>query len=277
MPRRANWSFNSSAMRAISAPFFAFSSSSRSTDQLVRLRHQIAERKVLQFAAQALHAHAAGQRRVDVERVLGDARALGLGHEMQRAHVVQAVGELDQQHAHVVGDGEQELAEILGLLRVLGGEIELVELGQAVDEAADLGAEHAVDLVAGDRRVLDRVVQHGGDDGGVVELELGEDRGDFERMREIGVAGGALLLAVRLHREDIGAIEQILVRLRIVAPDALDQFVLPHHSLGIGLMKNGRTVRLFTQYRIADRDTQGSKLKLSAANGRDKPRASGMR
>ena len=232
MPRRANWSFNSSAMRAISAPFLVFSPSSRVDDQLVRLRHQIAERELLQLAAQALHAHAAGQRRVDVERVLRDPRALVRRHELQRAHVVQAVGELDQQHAHVVGDREQQFAEILGLLRVPGGEIELVELGQSVDEAADLRAEQLVDLVARDRRVLDRVVQHRRDDRGVVELELGEDRGDFERMREIGIAGGALLLAVRLHREDVGAIEQVLVRLGIVAADALDQFVLPHHFWG---------------------------------------------
>ena len=153
-------------------------------------------------------------------------------HEMQRAHVVQAIGELDQQHAHVVGDGEQQLAEILRLLGVLGGEIELVELGQAVDQPADLGAEQLVDLLAGDRRVLDRVVQHRGDDRRVVELELGQDRRDFERMREIGIARGALLLPMRLHGEDIGAVEQILVRVGIVAAHALDQFVLPHHIRG---------------------------------------------
>ena len=145
---------------------------------------------------------------------------------------MQAVGELDQQHAHVVGDREQQFAEILRLLRVLGGEIELVELGQAVDQAADLLAEHVVDLLAGDGRVLDRVVQHRGDDRGVVELELGEDRGDFERMREIGIARGALLRAMRFHREDIGAIEQILVGLRIVAAHTIDKFVLPHHLIG---------------------------------------------
>jgi hypothetical protein len=42
-------------------------------------------------------------------------------------------------------------------------------------------------------------------------LQIGEDRGDFERMREIGIAGGALLLAMRLHGIDIGAVEQRLV------------------------------------------------------------------
>ena len=216
-------------MRAISAPFLAFSASRRVDDQRVGLRHQAAERQVLELGAHALHAHAAGERGVDVERVLGDAGALGLRHVLEGAHVVQAVGELDQEHARVVGDREQELAEVLGLLRVLGDEVELAELGQAVDEAADLLAERLVDVVARGLGVLDRVVQHRRDDRGVVELELGEDRRDFERMREIGIARSALLRSVRLHREDIGAVEQLLVGVGIVAADPFHQFVLPHH------------------------------------------------
>ena len=64
--------------------------------------------------------------------------------------------------------------------------------------------------------VLDRVVQQRRRDGGVVELQVGQDRGDFERMGEIGIARGALLLAMRLHGVDIGAVEQLLVGVRIV-------------------------------------------------------------
>ena len=115
-------------------------------DELVGVRHQAAEGEIFELVAHALHAHAAGERRIDVERVLGDAGALALRHELQGAHVVQAVGELDQEHARVIGDGEQKLAEILGLLGVLGGEVELAELGQAVDQPADLIAERLVDL-----------------------------------------------------------------------------------------------------------------------------------
>ena len=62
--------------------------------------------------------------------------------------------------------------------------------------------------------ILDGVVQQRRRDGGVVELEVGQDRRDFERMGEIGVAGGALLLAMRLHGVDIGAVEQGLVGVR---------------------------------------------------------------
>ena len=128
-----------------------------------------------------LHAHAAGERRIDLERLLGDAlAALGL-HVLERAHVVQAVGELDEQHADVARDGDQQLAEVLRLLGLLGDEVEPLDLGQAVDEGADLRAEHLVDLGARDVGVLDDVVQQRRRDGGVVELQLGEDRRDFER------------------------------------------------------------------------------------------------
>jgi hypothetical protein len=79
-------------------------------------------------------------------------------------------------------------------------------------------------------------VQQGGRDGGIVELEIGQDRRDLERMREVGVAGGAFLLAVGLHGVDVGAIEQRLAGGRIVAPHALDEVVLPHHRRLRGLL-----------------------------------------
>jgi hypothetical protein len=43
------------------------------------------------------------------------------------------------------------------------------------------------------QRVLDRVVEDRGDDRLVVELEVGEDPGDLDRMAEIRIARGALL------------------------------------------------------------------------------------
>ena len=60
--------------------------------------------------------------------------------------------------------------------------------------------------------------------------QLGQDRGDFKRMGEIGIAGGAFLVPVRPHRIDIGPVEQRLVRIRIVAENLLDKLILPHHD-----------------------------------------------
>ena len=120
---------------------------------------QPAEGQLLQLVADFLDAHAAGERRIDVHRLLGDeAPLLGL-HVLKRAHVVQPVGELDEQHAHIARYGDQELPEILGLLRLLGGKIELLDLGQAVDQRGDVRAEELLDLFQRGGRVLDGVVK----------------------------------------------------------------------------------------------------------------------
>ena len=132
---------------------------------------ELAEGQVLQLLAHLLHAHAARQRRIDVERLLRDTAARGRRHEFQRAHVVQAVGELDQEHADVVGNGEQQLAQVLGLLGLARHQFQPLQLGQALDQRADLVAEDLVDLGARRLGVLDGVVQERRDDGGIVELE----------------------------------------------------------------------------------------------------------
>ena len=162
-------------------------------------------------------------------RLLGDAGPAFRRHVLERAHVVQAVGELDQQHPHVVGDRQQKLAEVLRLLGLARHQVELFQLGEALDQMTDIGTEDLVDLGPRGRRVLDGVVQERRRDGGVVELEVGQNGRHFKRMAEIGVAGGALLLAVGLHGVDIGAVEQRLVGVGIVAADPFDQVVLPHH------------------------------------------------
>ena len=191
----------------------------------------VAERQILELVAHLLDAHAAGERRVDLERLLGDALALLGRHEMERAHVVQAVGELDEQHAHVGRDREQELAEILALRGALRDEVEALDLGQPVDEFADLLPERGLDLVEGGGGILHGIVKDSGRDGGVVELEIGQDRGDLERMAEIKVSGGAFLGAVRPHGIDIGPVEQRLVGGGVIALHPLDELVLTHHPM----------------------------------------------
>jgi hypothetical protein len=107
---------------------------------------------------------------------------------VERAHVVQPVGQLDEEHAHVLGDREQQLAQVLGLLGLLGDEVELLQLGQALDQPCRYRAEQLVDLLPRGAGVLDRVVQQRNRDGRLVHMHVGEDRRHFERMREIGIA-----------------------------------------------------------------------------------------
>ena len=127
-----------------------------------------------------------------------------LGMRVERAHVVQPVGELDQQHADVVGHRQQELAQILGGALVLGLRLDLGELGDAVDQPRDVGAEQLLDLLGRGDRVLDRVVEDRGDDRLVVEMQVGQDAGDLDRVAEIGIAAtrasGCRAPSSRRHR-----------------------------------------------------------------------------
>lgn len=206
-------------------------------DGAIGLRVDIAEGYLLQLLAHALHAHAPGQRRIDVHGLLGDAQALGLRHMVEGAHVVQAVGELDQKDTDVFGDREQKLAQVFRLLGLLRHEVELLQLGQTLDQLAHFRPEQLVDLGPRRRGVLDGVVQQGDRDRRLVHVHFGEDGGDFERMREIGIAGSALLVAMLLHGIDIGLVEQRLVDVRLVALDALDKLILTHHGRDLTAVK----------------------------------------
>ena len=94
-----------------------------------------------------------------------------------------------------------------------------------------------VDL--GPRRggVFDRVVSRAAAIVASSSLRSVKIAATLERVGKVRVAGGALLLAVRLHGVDIGAVEQRLVGVRVVAAHPLDQIVLPHHC--------GRLLRFF--------------------------------
>ena len=107
----------------------------------VRVRIGIAEREVFELAAQFAHAQPMSQRRVDVERFARDLLLLFRLKVLERAHVVQAVGELDEHHAHVGDHGQQHLANVFGLVLFAVGELDFVELGDTFDDVRDLLTE----------------------------------------------------------------------------------------------------------------------------------------
>ncbi len=95
--------------------------------------------------------------------------------------------------------------------------------------ATDILAEEFVDFGARRRRVLDRVVQQSDRDGRFIEVHFGENGGDFERVGNIGIAAGPLLLAMLLHGVDIGLVQKGFVDIGLVFLNALNELVLAHH------------------------------------------------
>ena len=200
-------------------------------DRGTRVWPKLGKGKVFEFDLQLFHADALGQGRVDLHRLGSDAAALvGIGDEMQRAHVVQAVGKLDEKHPDVFRHCQEQFSEVLGLCRLGVLQVDLVELGDAVDKLRHDGAEEPADLGERDARILHRVVEEASGDGGAVELKGGQDACYLDRVVEVGVARGTKLRPVRLHSEDVGAVQKIFVGVRVVTPHALDQFVLAHNA-----------------------------------------------
>ena len=135
---------------------------------------------------------------------------------------MQPVGELDEEHPQVFAHRQEELAQVLRRALVVGQLLELGELGHAVHQPGNVGAELRLDILDRRQRILDRIMQQRGDHRVLIELEVGHQAGDLDRMAEVWIAAGTLLGAVLLHGVDVGAVEQRLVGIGLVGLDPLD-------------------------------------------------------
>ena len=146
----------------------------------------VLEAQVLQFGLDGIQTQAVCQRSVDVKRLAGNLVLLVGGHRREGAHVVQAVGHLDEHHADVLAHGEQQFAEVLGLQRSLVAEDAARDLGETVHDACYLGAELCFDILDGVVGVLDYVVQQSGADaGGTQSYFLADDGRHRQRMHDV--------------------------------------------------------------------------------------------
>ncbi len=115
-------------------------------DLVVLARVQRRESEVLELPFDRVDAQPVRQRGEDVQGLARLVLALLLGHRPERAHVVQAVGELDQDHPDVPGHRDQHLAVVLGLAVVAALEGDAAQLRHAVHQPGDLLAELSLDL-----------------------------------------------------------------------------------------------------------------------------------
>jgi hypothetical protein len=191
------------------------------------------ETQLFQLPADLVHAQALGNGGVDLQGLAGDAAALVRAHHPEGAHVVQAVGQLDQDHPDVLGDRQHHLAEVLGLGLGLGTELQVGQLGDAIDQLGDLRSELGADAFLAGRGVLHHIVQDGGDDGLVVHPHLAHGAGDRQRMVDVRLPGLARLPFVRLRPEQIGPVDLVdLVRLEVGLQ--LSAQVADQESRGVG-------------------------------------------
>ena len=95
---------------------------------------------------------------------------------------------------------------------------------------ATSGPKSSSDALDGRQRVFDDVVEQPGGDGHGVELHVGEEVGDRQRVDEVGLAGMADLAPVLEGREHVGPAEQLDVGVRAVGPDFFEQILEANHE-----------------------------------------------
>ena len=162
------------------------------------------EAAVLKLTEQGVQTQAMCNRRVNIQGFLGHAAALFRLDGVQRAHIVQAVSQLDQDDAHVTRHGQQHLAKAVGLLLRLGGKFQALQLGQTIHNLGHIGTEFFSQFLLGDVLIFDHVMQQGRHQGIGIQLPARTDFRDGNGVRDIGFATGAKLPQVGLIGETIG-------------------------------------------------------------------------
>ena len=166
-------------------------------DLRVLARVEDLEGEVLELPLERVDPEPVRERRVHLERLPRLLRLLLLAEVLDRPHVVQAVGELDEDDADVLRHRDDHLAVVLGLRLLAALEADPRQLGDALDEQRDVGAELGPELLDVRVRVLDHVVQQRGGDRLLVEMELRTDARDAERVVDELLAGPPRLARVR--------------------------------------------------------------------------------
>ena len=139
-------------------------------DTLVFTRLGEFKRQVLKLNRYPVHSEAVSKRRVNFHRFNGNSFLFVLRQILKRSHVVQPVGEFYQYDPYVLGSGEYQLAETLGLFFHIGDMGKAAYFRGGVDEKSYLASEIPFDLLASSKSVLYCVVKKPRDYGGNVKF-----------------------------------------------------------------------------------------------------------
>ena len=149
---------------------------------------EIAERQILELPAHHAHSQAVRDRGVNVQSLPGDAPLLVRLQVLQRAHVVQAVGKLDQHDAHVRHHRQQHLADVLGLARFRRRNIQPPDFRDARNQVGHFRPKALFNPRDGILGIFNGVVENGRRQRDGIQPHIGKDVRHFEQVRHIRLA-----------------------------------------------------------------------------------------
>jgi hypothetical protein len=195
-------------------------------DAFVLVGLEIAQAQVFELPLDLPDAETVGERGIDA---LGVARDLGAALRLQvldGPHQVHALGEHHQHHAHVLGDAEQQAAQVLlVLVLILGGDDgvdvgDLADAREIADHARDPRAEAVFELHLGEVALIQTAVEQGRDQGLEVHPQAHQDVRRGEHMAHMGLAGldAPVAAAARQRRAGAGDLLELLGRIMARQP-----------------------------------------------------------
>ncbi len=188
-------------------------------DILIDIGMEVAKGQVLQFRFNPVDPETVGNGGIDIEGLLGNLRLLFRGVVLEGPHVMEPVSQLDQDHPDVLHHGENHLSEILCLALFGRPEGDLADLGQPIDQLGNLFSKVFLNIFEGGEGILNGVVEKAGGHTRRIEFHLGQDAGDLQGMNQVRLSGETDLADVDLCRNDIGLVDEVNVRIRIIRKD----------------------------------------------------------
>ena len=167
-----------------------------------------------------------GDRRVNFHRLVGFAALLFGRLVLHRPHIVQPVGQLDEDNADILVHRQKHLADILRLLLLFGREGHVGQLGDAADHNRDVRAEGFFQFVERHRRILNDVVQKRRADTVGIHSHSDQDDRTGNRRGNIRITRPADLTSVCLVRHFIGAFNLFYIIILIARFQSGDQVVM---------------------------------------------------
>ncbi len=172
----------------------------------VIFRIEVLEAQVFEFAFDFADAKAIGDRRVDLHCLAGDTFALFGSEVIKGAHIMQAVGQLDDDDADISRHCKEHLPQVFKEVFFAGAtQFYLAKLSDTVHQFRHFDAEFFFDLIEGEIGVLGDIVQQTGRDSTRFHTDFRENPSGFEGVFDIVGAGFSFLPLMRFacHRKSI--------------------------------------------------------------------------
>ena len=194
---------------------------------IVDVRLEVLQRQIIHLDLDLTDTETLCERGIDLKGLTRLLLLLRRRLVLQRAEIMETVGELDDDDTDILRHRHEHLPEILGLhLHLIGVEIELCQLCDAIDEQRHIRIKFLRDFIERHAGILDDVVQKSRGDGFLIHLEIGENDSNTKRVNDVRFTRFTLLILMLLLRYLVGLLDHAEIIGWMVCPDGLNQFLI---------------------------------------------------